>query len=191
MEPIEPVDLARRTRFELLYDRHAVDVKAYVLRRASASVADDLLAEIFLVCWRRLDDVPAEPLPWLLGVARRTLSSHRRGERRGLALRDRIAREPTPASSTLAGHGDDGTPPSLENDALRGALARLSEPDRELLLLVAWEGLSPTEAAAALEIRPATVRVRLHRARRRLTLALSLEHANPKTRTPVSMEASP
>jgi len=61
-----------------------------VLRRVNPSTADDVVAEVFVVCWRRLDEVPVDPLPWLLGVARRVLSTQRRGERRRGALRDRL-----------------------------------------------------------------------------------------------------
>lgn len=175
--------MERRVRFELLYGEHAPAVKAYILRRAQASVTDDLVAEVFMVCWRRLDELPAEPLPWLLGVARRVLSTQRRGERRGVALRQRLAESgavvgaPSPAV--------EATSPALEalspavgagaSGALRGALAQLSESDREVLLLIAWEGLSPTQAATVIGVKAATVRVRLHRARRRLARALLRE----------------
>ena len=83
--------MERRLRFELLYAKHAPAVKAYVLRRADASTADDVVADVFVVCWRRFEEVPVDPLPWLLGVARRVLSTQRRGERRRGALHDRLA----------------------------------------------------------------------------------------------------
>jgi RNA polymerase sigma-70 factor (ECF subfamily) len=229
------MSMERRVRFELLYGEHAPAVKAYILRRAQASVADDLVAEVFMVCWRRLDELPAEPLPWLLGVARRVLSTQRRGERRRVALHRRLAEggaavgsveavglveameatspaggslapaaealpptagSPSPVAGTLqpavdfAGEGTGG--------ALRGALAQLSESDREVLTLIAWEGLSPTQAAAALGVKAATVRVRLHRARRRLARALvreggkrgeAGEGGEPLPCTPLTLEA--
>jgi RNA polymerase sigma-70 factor, ECF subfamily len=165
------MSMERRVRFELLYGEHAPAVKAYVLRRAQASVADDLVAEVFMVCWRRLDELPAEPLPWLLGVARRVLSTQRRGERRGVALHRRLAENGAPGLGEPAPAVD----PAAGGPALRGALARLSESDREVLMLIAWEGLSPTQAAAVLGVKAATVRVRLHRARRRLARALVRE----------------
>jgi len=164
----------------MLYDRHGPAVKAYVLRRAGASVVDDVVAEVFVVCWRRFDELPPEPLPWLLGVARRVLSTQRRGERRRAALGERLAevgRDPAAA-------------PAIEDGPLAGALERLSHPDRELLLLIAWEGLSPAQAAAVLGIKPATARVRLLRARRRLTQSLARAESAVPTCAPLSMESS-
>lgn len=216
-------------RFELLYAKYAPAVKAYVLRRADASSADDVVAEVFVVCWRRFEDVPIDPLPWLLGVARRVLSTQRRGERRRGALHDRLAQTLGDSISEMpedvvgevsTGSAEEmpagfagGVPSRLAADALHsptgataqsgngalggtadarlaGALARLSESDRELLLLIAWDGLSPAEAAAVLDIKPATARVRLLRARRRLTQALSRERSDPATCSSLSMEAS-
>jgi RNA polymerase sigma-70 factor (ECF subfamily) len=199
-------------RFELLYAKHGPAVKAYVLRRADASMADDVVAEVFVVCWRRFEEIPVDPLPWLLGVARRVLSTQRRGERRRVALHDRLAQTAGgsvgQAPSEIVGEelgglaGDEpgeltDAIPQLENgaladiadNALAGALARLSESDRELLLLIAWEDLSPAQAASVLGVKPATARVRLLRARRRLTQALSRERPDPTTCPPLSMEA--
>ncbi len=96
-------------RFELLYAKHAPAVKAYVLRRADASTADDVVAEVFVVCWRRFEEIPVDPLPWLLGVARRVLSTQRRGERRRGALHDRLAQ--------TAGHSVAGVPGELAAEA--------------------------------------------------------------------------
>src|ERR1019366_854389 len=148
------VGVERRLRFELLYAKHAPAVKAYVLRRADVSTADDVLAEVFVVCWRRFDEVPADPLPWLLGVARRVLSTQRRGERRPGALRDRLAETASDSTDAIPEVGDgtlagvaDGAFAYVGDGALAGALARLSEADRELLLLIAWDELSPSQAA--------------------------------------------
>ena len=191
------VDVERRLRFELLYAKYAPAVKAYVLRRADSATADDIVAEVFVVCWRRFDELPTDPLPWLLGVARRVLSTQRRGERRRGALHDRIAET---AGRSIAGTAtgslsatqevEDAPLAGIVDGALAGALARLSDADRELLLLIAWDGLSPTEAATVLGIKPATARVRLLRARRRLTQALSRESADLAHCPPLSMEAS-
>lgn len=188
--------MERRLRFELLYAKHAPAVKAYVLRRSDTSTADDIVAEVFIVCWRRFDETPPDPLPWLLGVARRVLSTQRRGERRRGALRDRLAEthahppadmttDPLVASPEI----EDDPLASVADAALAGALAQLSDDDRELLLLIAWDGLSPAEAATVLGLKPVTVRVRLLRARRRLTLALASEQSDPTTCPPLSMEA--
>lgn len=191
--------MEQRIRFELMYEKHGPAVKAYVLRRADRSVADDLVAEVFMVCWRRFDELPVDPLPWLLGVARRVLSTHRRGERRGAALRERLAQTATVGSSPAPpaeGPLDESSPDgalargSLEEGPLTRALAQLGEADRELLLLIAWDGLSPAQAGTVLGVRSATVRVRLHRARRRFARALEGEREEPFTCSPLPMEAS-
>ncbi len=171
-----------RERFELIYGRHAPTVKAYVMRRAPVSVADDVVADVFTVCWRRLDDVPADPLPWLIGVAARVLSTHRRGETRRLRLGRRLA--DAEAATTLE-------VPVLGHPTLGAVLAEMRDTDRELLLLIAWDGLSPTQAAAVLGIAPVTVRVRLHRARTRLRVALARSNTDAENRSELSMEASP
>jgi RNA polymerase sigma-70 factor, ECF subfamily len=161
----------RRARFELIYGEHAVAVKSYALRRADASLADDVVAEVFLVCWRRLEEMPHEELPWLLAVARRVLSTQRRGEQRRSALRERLERGAVTAIQP---------PQPVEDGALGRALMCLRADDRELLLLIAWDGLTPAAAASVLGIKPATARVRLLRARRRLRRALaSLETSSP------------
>jgi RNA polymerase sigma-70 factor, ECF subfamily len=190
------VDVERRLRFELLYAKYAPAVKAYVLRRADSATADDIVAEVFVVCWRRFEEVPTDSLPWLLGVARRVLSTQRRGERRRVALHDRIAetagRSPAgTATGSLSAtpEVEDAALAGIVDGALAGALARLSDTDRELLLLIAWDGLSPAEAATVLGIKPATARVRLLRARRRLTMALARERSDPSTCQHLSMEA--
>jgi len=112
------------------------------------------------VAWRRLDDIGADPLPWLLGVARRVLANQRRGDQRRLALADRL-RGTTPPHQVLE------LAPGL-SDRLRAGLLALSPREREALLLVAWEGLSPDRAARATGCSAAAFRVRLHRARRHL-----------------------
>ncbi len=208
-------------RFELLYEKYAPAVKAYALRRAAVSTVDDVVAEVFVVCWRRFEEVPVDPLPWLLGVARRVLSTQRRGERRRGALHERLAGQagggmgdapedfvaatPTDFATWTSGDtaGDltddsvsasrcpgEGALAGITDPALAAALACLNDADRELLLLIAWDALSPAEAATVLDIKPATARVRLSRARRRLTQALSRERSDPTTCSSLSMEAS-
>lgn len=157
-EPPDP----RLARFETLFTCHHDDVLRYVVRRLDVREdAADLVAETFLVAWRRLDDVPdKQALPWLYGVARRVLANHRRGEtrRHGLAdkLRDDLRTEPPVAE------------PALELQHAAEVLRQLSDADRELLSLVAWEGLDTTQLAAALGCSRNSAAVRLHRARRRL-----------------------
>ncbi len=151
-------------RFEALYREHAGAVRAYALRRSDPSTADDVVADVFLVLWRRLDEVPESPLPWLLGVARRVLANRRRGSARREALVARLGAEATPAPGPWEPLGD----PEVAT-----ALRALSERDRELLLLIAWEGLTHAEAAQALGLRQGAFTVALHRARRRFARLLS------------------
>jgi RNA polymerase sigma-70 factor, ECF subfamily len=174
-------------RFQVLYDAHAGAVLSYARRRAARADADDVLAEVFLVAWRRLEEVPsAHERIWLLGVARRALANQRRGSSRQGALRERLAvhaQAPTPAPAPVRPF------PTVGETQVGRALARLSESDRELLLLLAWEGLSNDEAARVLEIRPRALRVRLHRARRRLADALAREASSDAADTATALEA--
>jgi RNA polymerase sigma-70 factor (ECF subfamily) len=126
-------------------------------------MAEEVAADVFVVAWRRRDSIPDEPLPWLYGVARRTLANSRRSARRSDALRTKLALV-TPQVSVLDDSGD--------GVAIR-ALNQLSDSDQELLRLVAWEELSPRAAATALGVSVASFRVRLHRARNRFARALS------------------
>jgi RNA polymerase sigma-70 factor, ECF subfamily len=155
-------DERRRSAFEQLFADHLRAVSAYVRRRASADEADDVVAETFLVAWRRLEDVPPEPKGWLLAVARRVLANQRRTTARRAALTASAASAMAPAAD--AGEGDA---------RVLQALARLSERDRDLLLLAAWDGLATDEIAAVVGCSRAAAKVRLHRARRRLQRKLA------------------
>jgi RNA polymerase sigma-70 factor (ECF subfamily) len=166
---------ASEERFEGLFRANYPAVRAYALRRSPPEAAQDVVAETFLVAWRRLDDVPADALPWLYGVARRVLANQRRTTDRGAALAERLAgSEPSIA---------DRDPGDSAGDAeiLRVALGRLPEPSREALMLVAWHGLSGARAARAAGCSRAAFKVRLHRARARL--AAELEALQPATVT--------
>jgi RNA polymerase sigma-70 factor (ECF subfamily) len=148
-----------------------------VLRRTgNGHDAADVLAETFLTAWRRLDDVPGgeSTRPWLFGVARRVLANHHRGERRRLALGDRLRADLAEATLTID-HGD------LE--AVAEAFRGLPDGDRELLSLVAWEGLDTRQLATALGCSRNAVRIRLHRARRRFADALGHPETPSEART--------
>lgn len=155
----------RRETFEELFNAHYWPVRAYVLRRGPATAAEDVVAETFLVAWRRLDSLGDDPLPWLLGVARRLLANQQRAERRRGALAARLQA----AFTTQVPEWD---PPAQMSDELAVAMVRLSPAEREALLLVAWEGLEPARAARAAGCSPAAFRARLHRARRHALAAL-------------------
>jgi RNA polymerase sigma factor (sigma-70 family) len=164
----EIVERSREDRFEELFREHYGAVRGYALRRAPGDLAQDAVSETFLVAWRRLDDVPADALPWLYGVARRVLANQRRSADRGSALERRLA-----ATAGAMGSSDPGENAG-EGEVLRTALARLSERDREALILVAWHELSGARAARAAGCTRAAFAVRLHRARARLAAQLDL-----------------
>ena len=155
--------------FEALYTAHRDDIWRY-LRRRAASEPEDLTTEVFLVAWRRRSELPAQPLPWLYGVARKVLANHRRGGARRDALAERAGAHAEPFAP------DHAEAIGLRQDLTR-ALAALNESDRELVLLVAWEGLSMAEAGEALGCLRGTVAVRMHRARKRLHHALKADDA--------------
>jgi RNA polymerase sigma-70 factor (ECF subfamily) len=154
----------RGTQFDALFAAHFAAVRAYVVRRSGAAPVEDALSETFLVAWRRLDAVPEDALPWLLGVARRVLANQRRGEARRGALIDRL--------SSLVSRSRGAEPGGDVYGSLGDAIAILSAPEREALLLVAWEGLEPQRAARVVGCTPAAFRARLYRARRRLAAQL-------------------
>ena len=148
-------DAARRLRFEGVVGRIYEPLQRFLLRRTDPATADDVLGDVLLVLWRRLDDAPAgDPLPWAYGVARRCLGNARRSAARQERLAERIARE---------------RPDDRDRDGqLAEALEALPEADRELLRLWAWEQLPPREIAVVLGISANAATIRLHRARKRL-----------------------
>lgn len=158
-------------RFQGLYRSYVDAVTAYARRRVSTDAVDDVVAETFLVCWRRLDQVPDEPLAWLYAVARKTIANHRR----------KHARAAVPLSTQTF------TEPVFDGDrVLAAAFAALRERDREVLRLVAWEGLTPTEAATVLGCSLVACRVRYHRAKSRLAQRLAQFDTNRATLPPRS-----
>ena len=149
---------ARRRQFEAAYRELYAPICGYVLRRVrEPEDAAEVIAETFATLWRRFDRCPQgdELRPWLFGVSRRVIANQRRGERRRTALGERLAANVEPDTTTVA---DDAS------SELARAFASLSESDRELLSLVAWEGLTREELAIALGTNRAAVRLRLHRA---------------------------
>ena len=154
-------------RFEAIFDGCFDRVLAYALARSDVEVAKEATAEVFAVAWRRRGDLPPDPLPWLLGTARKVLSTSRRSAERRTSLTDRVVHH-RPASST--GDPAEGV---VERAAALEALDRLRPDDRELLCLLAWDGLTPAEAAESLGISASTFSVRVHRARRRYEDALA------------------
>jgi RNA polymerase sigma-70 factor, ECF subfamily len=168
-------DAERRERFDSLFGAFGRDVVAYCRSRAaSPSDGEDAAAEVFLVAWRRLDDVPGGDAArlWLYGTARRVLANQRRSSRRRGALQERLTATPDVAASTPVEH-------DAERELVRSALLRIGPRDREVLLLAEWEGLSPAEIAAVLGCLTVTARGRLHRARRRFRAAFEELSSTP------------
>jgi len=130
-------------RFTQLYEAHYEAVERYVRRRVDDEAVRDVVAEVFLTAWRRLNDLPTEPLPWLYGTARKVLANERRGAQRRVALASRIAEN---TSTDSADHADA----VAARMAVAAALSRLSDEDAECLRLVAWEDLTLRRAAQAL-----------------------------------------
>lgn len=176
-DDIEDFEVLRRSAldpaaFGLLYERHSSAVHRYLSRRVGASVADDLLADVFVAALTSRTRVRRHPsgsaLPWLYGIAGNVVRAH---------LRKRPAH----------GNGDDSfvvdwdaidarVDASALGGRLRAVLQSLNDSDRELLLLIAWEHLTPADAGAALGLTPTAARSRLHRARARAQAALNDTH---------------
>ncbi|MER7206776.1 sigma-70 family RNA polymerase sigma factor [Streptosporangium sp. NPDC000239] len=161
----EPVD-----RFAWFFDTCYDDVLRYAARRIDPDTARDVAAETFLVAWRRLSEVPqvdGDILPWLYGVARNVLANEYRRERRSQRLLQRIARSLSGPMSE-DDHGDDVTAVM----GLRQALQSLPPRDQEVLQLIGWEELTIRQAAIVIGCSPATMAVKVHRARRRFLAIL-------------------
>ena len=162
-------DQAAIERFQALYAQHHARVYAYAVSRVGRQLADEVVSEVFLVAWRRLADVPAPALPWLLTVARNTACSQFRGSARQRSISAEMRAWVTDAELSEPDVADAVS----ERLSVLTALAALPEADRELLTLVAWHGLKPNEAARVVGCSTAAYFVRLHRARRRLERAMA------------------
>lgn len=157
-------------RFRLLYLTHGDDLRAYCGRRLGREDAEDALAEVFAVAWRRFEKVPEgqEARLWLYGVARNVVRNAMRTTRRRERLSSRLTagREPPPSGP------DESVVIKSEHQDVHAALTALRPGDQELLRLHAWEGLSRVEIASVLGISVAAVDMRLHRAIARMSGAL-------------------
>lgn len=165
---------AAERRFDEVFC-HLGAVVSYA-RRRGASDPEGIAADVMAIAWNRLPDVPdGDPRPWLFATARNLVfADWRRGDRERTAL-----------VRSGADHMEEAPvqPLALDSD-LEAALRSLSLDDREALLLIAWEELTPTEAARSLGISAVAFRVRLHRARRRLRAALLDPESTQPTTSP-------
>lgn len=165
--------------FGLIFDRHADAVHRYCARRSgSADAADDVVAIVFLEAWRKRGEVVLRhesALPWLLGVARHTLSHRARSRLRHQRAVDRLPR-------TWAPDHADGVVAQLDDRRRLGeverAFATLGSADQDVIALCVWQGLEYAEAALSLGVPVGTVRSRLSRARARL--AASTDQTRPE-----------
>lgn len=155
--------------FEAFYRAHIDTVRKFVARRVSdPHLAADLTADVFLAA---IDAAPTyrtergSPRAWLIGVARNVVASEFRRQVRANKLKQRISGRRLIDPDSLS-RIDDRIDAERETRRLYAALSELSERDRQLIEMVAIDGLSITDAAASLGLKPATARVRLHRSRR-------------------------
>lgn len=150
--------------FVVVFERHFSSIHRYLRVRVGAADADDLAAQVVEVAFRRRADYRGDSpdaRPWLLGIATRVASEHRRRQRRGVAALGRLFVRDAGRFTSV----DDPIDGSSE---LRAALACVRAGDRDLLFLHACVELTYEECAVALGLPVGTVRSRLHRARARL-----------------------
>jgi RNA polymerase sigma-70 factor, ECF subfamily len=177
---------ADRARFEALYREHVQVVLRYALSRVPPEQAKDVVADTFLVAWRRFDDMPDEPTPWLLGVARRVLATQSRGDARRLALGARLVLMTDDAAAVY-----DAGEQATDRQSALAAFRELSTTDQEVLRLMAWDGLSREQAADVLGVTRLSFAVRLHRARRRFAARLQAEDNGELPAAPPPARRSP
>lgn len=156
-------------RLEQLARTHGQRVLGYLTRRCEIRAdAADVWQQVLTTTWRKIHAVPSDDeaaLGWLIAVARRELANHRRSAHRRHASTERLRN----ALATLPAVAEE----TNHVGSVRSALAALSEPDRELVLLTYWDRLTSDQAAAALGISAAAVRKRLQRVRKQLATMLS------------------
>ena len=156
-------DLAsqRSAGFEALFDEFAPAVRNYVRRRAQVADVDDVVADVFLVAWQRFDSIPNDfRQAWLFRTAWNVLANRRR----------KFVELPFEQLPDDPRDGDIADV-VVEDLMLRQAWLALGARDREVLRLVAWDGLNGAELAAALGISVSGAGVALSRARARFEAA--------------------
>jgi RNA polymerase sigma-70 factor (ECF subfamily) len=169
------MDEDNRPRGEALYREDIRPLLAYALTRTGRENAHDVVSSTFLVAWRRLDDVPEDALPWLIGVARRVLTDQWRSEARRTALGQRLGDDTATSYSSI----DDVAESMVLRGSIRDALTKLRPKDREVIMLVAWQGFSTEQLAVALGCSKALTSLRLHRARSRFAKFLEATADTP------------
>lgn len=168
----------RARQFSELFAANYGLVLAYARRRVGADLAQDVVADTFLAAWRNMDDLPPEPLPWLYRAAHYAVAGHRRTLARRSRLDDRARLQ---APSVTAPDHAELVAADIE---LAAAFQALSEADREVLRLAAWEGLGPEAIGAVVGCSGIAAKARLYRARRRLSQRLGTAISQLELRPP-------
>jgi RNA polymerase sigma-70 factor, ECF subfamily len=183
MTPLSPQD--REARFSALYRETRQEIMAYLVRRAhTMEDAADAMSETYAAAWRKLDSLPEGDRArlWLFGAARNELRMAARRERADDELVAELASELQAVHSEQVRAADAQEP-------LWAAISGLSALDREILTLIAWEGLAPREIAAVLGLSSNVVRIRLHHARRDLRARLERERRLQTQPAPIAGSA--
>ena len=183
----------REVRFRTLYEATYRDLLRFVQRRVHPTHAEDIAADVFLVAWRRFDDLPpaaGDTRAWLFGIAQRTLLNGQRGDRRRRALTIRIADAIVVAQGGEAWKGSDSELVARRLD-LAAAWSRLAPVHQETLSLAVWDGLDGPQAAVVLGISPVAFRLRLSRARRALRRYAECAPVDPSPLNAALREGSP
>lgn len=154
-------------RFSALFQRYGPRVFSYCRSRSDRSIAEDAVADTFLTAWRLRDDIPDDPLPWLLVLARHALANRLRSLRRSDRLRAALA-----GIERLATDHPAAEDVVVDRSTLLHAVAQLTPGERDAVLLIAWDGLTQQDAARVAGCSLRTFTARLGRARRRLDRAM-------------------
>lgn len=164
-------------QFTELWHAEAPHVQAFASRHVGAEAAHDVVAETFMIAWRRWGELPTPPIAWLLVTARKVIQNRARSSRRNRALEERIA-----LLDEVAAYATDSADAALTRREALERLARLDAGHREALLLVSWDGLTNDQAAEVLGIKPATFRRRVSRARAALLAPTPSESTDSEPR---------
>ncbi len=179
-------------QFEVFYTAHYKAIAGYVRRRVTTPEADDVIAQVFAIAWRRFYQIPDPPGDrlWLFGVARNSVAGQHRSERRRLRLEARLSQDAVTATSLVSA-------PDAASDQVRAAINALRPKDREVLQLVLWDDLSHQDAAAILGCSPNAFELRYRRARNAVRDAViaadqaPLAGQKPLIRTPQTSSTEP
>ena len=156
--------------FTQLYERYRDELHAFCVRRVDRAEVDDVMAEVFAVVWRKIDAAePGKERAWLYSIARNVIRNQWRGTSRRRRMEARVRglrRDEPPRPDTIVVR-------RARDEALIAAVDRLSERDREILMLSAWDDLSGPEMADVLGISVTSAQQRLHRAKKRLAKTLN------------------